>query len=107
MVKISAAIDPFVAAAGDGRTPQGAGEWRGECRKATMEISQLRSGWAGNLSGCLFALKGQWIPPSRQDGFRWGEAPDTLCLANFHLSLRDEEWLVAVGKDQHTAGSRE
>jgi hypothetical protein len=28
MVKISAAIDPFVAAAGDGRTPQGAGEWR-------------------------------------------------------------------------------
>jgi hypothetical protein len=51
------------------------------------EISQLRSGWAGDLSGCLFVLKGRWIPPSRRDGFRWGEAPDTLCLANFQLSL--------------------
>jgi hypothetical protein len=50
---------------------------------------------AGNLSGCLFVLKGRWLPPSRQDGFRMGKAPDTLCLANFRLSLRDEgagEW---------------
>ena len=63
------------------------------CREAAQEISQLRSGW--------------WEPgkkfPSRRDGgkivaFRRpfgtsdlpGGIPDTSCLANFPLSLRDE-----------------
>jgi hypothetical protein len=45
---------------------------------------------AGNLSGCLFVLKGRWIPPSRKDGFLLGEAQDTMFLANFRLSLWDE-----------------
>jgi hypothetical protein len=60
-------------------TAHGAGAWR---KVATRRWKLASYEVAGNLPGCLFVLKGRWIPPSRQDGFRLGEAPDTRCLAN-------------------------
>ena len=59
-----------------------------EGRAATMEIGQLRSGW--KFIGMFIRPERTRIPPSRQDGFRWGEAPDTMCLANFQLSRWDD-----------------
>jgi hypothetical protein len=58
-----------------------------------MEISQLRSGWwrwmmnfrAGRHDGIGRMFSGV---PSGHDFV--GDAPDTLCLANFRLSLWDE-----------------
>ena len=58
-----------------------------------MEISQLRSGWwlaGGNGPSWRDDGKFAGIPPSFQDGFHWDAVPDTPCLANFQLSLRDE-----------------
>jgi hypothetical protein len=48
---------------------------------------------AGGLRQIVFVPAGRRNdrnPPSLQDGIRMCDTPDTLCLANFHLSLWDE-----------------
>jgi hypothetical protein len=58
-----------------------------------MEISQLRSGWCWlnkiiRPGGTMEDVRR--IPMSLQDIDFIGDAPDTMCLANFRLSLWDE-----------------
>jgi hypothetical protein len=60
-----------------------------------MEISQLQSGW--QHSRHFSVLKERWIPPSLQDGFRLGHEPDTVCLANFRLSLPGRKIALVAG----------
>jgi hypothetical protein len=59
-----------------------------------MEISQLRSGWNDERRK-LFVPQGTMdgerrIPLSLQDTNSFCNPPDTMCLANFQLSLWDE-----------------
>ena len=67
----------------------------GSSRKAAEEISQLRSGWWLWPKCSLSRRDGgkrRILPPSLRDerGW-WADSPDPSCLANFRLSLRDDE----------------
>ena len=57
-------------------------------RGATLEISQLRSGWS-RAPDKPRVLKGRRIPPSLQDVALGHHLPGTLSRANFRTSLRD------------------
>src|ERR1035437_7473824 len=60
-------------------------------REAAKEISQLRRNDAGeNIRPGGTRERERQIPASLQDAISFYEQPDTSCLANFQLSLRDE-----------------
>jgi len=46
--------------------------------------------WVGNENTSVLPHQSM-VPPSFQDGYYPISQPDTMCLANFRLSLRDED----------------
>jgi len=63
---------------------------RRECRGEILEINQLRSGWNDErkiIRPCGTMENDRRIPVSLQDTISFDDPPDTLCLADFPLSL--------------------
>jgi len=59
-------------------------------RGATLDISQLRSGWARAQGSCA-SWRDAGFPPSRQDGFGFATNPGTWCRANFPCRIATAE----------------